>query len=72
MATKYQLLAALIEAESDNRADDVGWHWVLMGVVNRLGETHGSEEALAEELFNFISDSVLPDEDDEAIVSTGE
>jgi hypothetical protein len=72
MATKYQLLSALIEAESDNRADDVGWHWVLMGVVNRLGETHGSEEALAEELFTFISDSVLPDEDDDVIVATGE
>ncbi|WP_182066790.1 hypothetical protein [Curtobacterium sp. ME12] len=72
MATKYQLLAALIEAESDNRADDAGWHYVLMGIVNRLGETYGSEEALAEELFDLISDSVLPDEDDDVIVSTSE
>jgi hypothetical protein len=30
-----------------------------MGVVHRLGEGHGSEDALADELFDFVAGSVV-------------
>lgn len=64
--TKYDLLAALIEAQGDEQRDEAGWHYVLMGVVHRLGVGYGSEEALADELFDFIADAAVPQQAEEA------
>ena len=64
--TKYDLLAALIEAQAKESVDELGWHYLLMGVINRLGESYGSEEALSNELFSFLADSAVP-QDEEAL-----
>jgi len=62
--TKYDLLKALIEAQGQEPADEAGWHYLLMGVVHRLGQGYGSEEALSEELFDFIASSAVPEADE--------
>lgn len=58
--SKYDLLAALIEAQGKETTDEVGWHYLLTGVVHRLGEGYGSEEALSDELFDFIAEATVP------------
>ncbi|GAA0960263.1 hypothetical protein [Frigoribacterium faeni] len=67
--TKYDLLAALIEAQGKESTDEVGWHYLLMGVVHRLGEGYGSEEALADELFNFLAEATVPAQSEEPALS---
>lgn len=62
--TKYDLLAALIDAQAKEERDEAGWHHVLGAVVGILSETHGSEEALSEAVFDYIADSVVPTESD--------
>jgi len=62
--TKYDLLAALIEAQGKESVDELGWRYLLMGVVNRLGDSYGSEEALSDELFNFLADATVPQDDE--------
>lgn len=62
--TKYDLLAALIEAQGKESVDELGWRYLLMGVVHRLGESYGSEEALSEELFNFLADATVREDEE--------
>lgn len=61
MATKYEVLAALIEADHDRwGSDDLGLHHVIKGVVGVIAQTHGSEEELADAVYELIADSYVP------------
>jgi hypothetical protein len=63
--TKYDLLSALIDAQAAESRDEAGWHHILGAVVGIISETHGSEEALADSLFDYIADSVVVKNDDD-------
>ena len=60
MATKYDVLASLIDADHDRwGGDDMGLHHVVSGVVGLISQTHGSEEDLADAIYDLIADSYV-------------
>ncbi len=60
MATKYEVLASLIEADHERwGGDDMGLHHVIGGVVGVISKTHGSEEELADAIYELIADSYV-------------
>ena len=65
-AMKYKLLAKLIEAEQERWGDDVhSWHEVVIDIIGIVSETHGSEEELADAVFDRIALSVVDIEPEE-------
>ncbi len=60
MATKYEVLASLIEADHARwGGDDQGLHHVIHGVVGLISRTHGSEDDLADAIYEYIADSYV-------------
>lgn len=54
MATKYDVLVSLIEAGNDRReCDERG---IIAGVVGLISESHGSEEYLADAIYDLIAE----------------
>lgn len=62
MATKYDVLIALIEADHDRwGGDEMGLHHVIVGVVDEISTSHGSEEELADAIYDRIAGAYTPD-----------
>lgn len=60
MATKYEILAALLDAKADQFGDEMGWHHVTTGVLELLqanARGHLSNEELSEAIYERIADS---------------
>lgn len=61
MATKYDVLRALIDLDRDKWGDQSGLHDLIVGVVDIISETHGSEAELADAVYDMIADGFVPD-----------
>ena len=58
MATKYDVLATLIKRDAESHGEDrLGYHHTLVAIVDTIATSHGSEEQLAEAIYNIIADS---------------
>lgn len=64
MASKYEVLSALVDAQADQWGDDAGWHHTIVGVINQISTSHGSEEALADSIYDLIADSAVASDDE--------
>lgn len=61
MATKYDLLDALIHADEDRfGGDERGLHHIISGIVGLIEQEHGGEELLADAIFDLIADCYTP------------
>lgn len=60
MATKYEVLEALVDATTSLQGDPNGNGDVVAGVVRIIGETHGSEELLSDVVYDFIAGCFIP------------
>lgn len=64
MATKYEVLEALVEANICAYGDE-GNGIVVSGVVSIISQSWGSEEELANEIYDYIADCFTPRQDKE-------
>ncbi len=58
MATKYDVLSTLIKRDAESHGDDLhGYHHTLLAVVDTIATSHGSEDQLAEAIYDVIAES---------------
>ncbi|WP_303708430.1 MULTISPECIES: hypothetical protein [Microbacterium] len=72
MATKYDVLRALVELDRDKWGDQMGLHSVITDIIDTISESHGGEEELADQIYDLIADSFTPDRGGEAAASPSE
>lgn len=58
--TKYELLQALVKSRVEIEGDPAGWHNLALGVLYDIAETWGSEELLADAIFERIAGGLVP------------
>ncbi|EQM83407.1 hypothetical protein [Microbacterium maritypicum] len=60
MATKYDVLRALVDLDRDKWGDQMGLHNVITNIIDAISETRGSEEELADGIYDIIAESFTP------------
>lgn len=60
MATKYDVLRALVDLDREKWGDQMGLHSVITNIIDVIGEPHGGEEELADSIYDLIADSFTP------------
>lgn len=65
MATKYDVLAKLIERDAEaHKHDQAGNYKVLLAVVKEISEPHASEDELVDALYDLIAECFVGDSPD--------
>lgn len=64
MPTRYEILSALIESDSELRGDPNGYHHVVVDVVDELArQGSASRQELIDVLYDLIARSFVPSTD---------
>ncbi|WP_402843738.1 hypothetical protein [Microbacterium sp. GXS0129] len=64
MATKFDVLEALIDAKTDALGgDDLGNHHVLAVIVTLIGQPHTTVEDLVDEIYDTIAEAFVDSPD---------